>query len=189
MGETSPCTLDGGLGWVRVCLFGILGIFFACRMHCCLLTNGVLEDKWSNISGVVYGLVRVSVFCCVPSSTILVRVAGISSHTSPAPFQVSIQANLHRCMWTSVSQVPSLLLGKLLDLLWVTKSYVYVQFFTSPPTSDAHSQPQGLMVWFWYQLIPSMPIHPSEVNNWGFGSLFWCFWTSSPRAGRSFVSP
>ena len=50
-------------------------------------------------------------------------------------------------------------------------------------------QPQGLVVWFWYQLLPLMSIHPSEVNNWGFGSLFWCFWTSSPRAGRSSVSP
>ena len=78
-------------------------------MRCCLWKNGVLEDKLNNISGVVYGLVRVSVFCCVPNSTILIRIAGISSHTSPDPSRVSTRTNLHSCMWTSANQVPSLL--------------------------------------------------------------------------------
>ena len=79
---------------------------------------------------------------------------------------------------TSANQVPSLLLGKLLELLWVKKSYVYVQFFTSPPTRGAHSSLRG----WWSGFDTNCFLWCLSIHlRWTIEDLGPCFGVSEPR--------
>ena len=107
----------------------------------------------------MYGLVRVSVFCCVPSSTILVRVAGISSHTSPHPSRVSTRTNLHSCMWTSANHVPSLLFSS------VQFSCSVVSDFAAPWTVTLQASLSFTISWSLLKLMSIESVMPSNHFN------------------------